>query len=761
LRKKERRGTYPLSNGSLGMRHIRVRSTISAMIGAFAACSLPAIAQPSFTGLGDLSGGTFSSIASGVSADGSVVVGSSSSAFGFEAFRWTQGGGMMGLGDLPDDPPYGSAATGVSADGSIVVGSSAVDIESSHGGPPFLTHYRPFRWTQGGGMVDLGLLRPAQDETGFGYAVSADGSVIVGMSGEREPMTVPHGKAFRWSAGGGMEGMGVLSGYSYSDAFESSDDGSVIVGRSWSGAHTFIAGEAVRWSPASGLVGLGDLPGGNVNSAAYDVSADGAVVVGRGSSDSGTQAIRWTPGGGMVGLGVLTALDWSAAEAVSADGSVVVGYSRNSSNSGIAFICDMTHGMRNLQDVLINDLGLGASLAGWTLTEANDISANGKFIVGTGINPNGNTEAWIAGLGQPRCDFDGDSHCEITDLNLMLAEGPIANGVPVIPGVNEQFDLNGDGMIDANDVDHWLSIAALHNGLGSAYKYGDANLDGIVDGSDFNLWNANKFTLTLAWDEGEFNGDGAVDGSDFGLWNTHKFTASDGVASVPEPGWLGVLTLFAALPLARRVSRRATRSRTAMPIRLQPSVGLLEDRRLLSMDLGLLKDINAMPSVLGSNPGEIVDASGVIFVTAMCGFHFGKRCALLAVGVVLVTLSGTADAEPYFMGLGDLPGGTFSSYATGVSADGSVVVGRSSSAPGPQAFRWTQSGGVVGLGRLPGNTSTFFSSAEAVSDDGSVVVGQSYYRMTWGGPGCGCCVPRPGAFRWTEAHSASMNTSTC
>ena len=37
----------------------------------------------------------------GVSADGSVVVGQSSSASGIEAFRWTSGGGMVGLGDLP------------------------------------------------------------------------------------------------------------------------------------------------------------------------------------------------------------------------------------------------------------------------------------------------------------------------------------------------------------------------------------------------------------------------------------------------------------------------------------------------------------------------------------------------------------------------------------------------------------------------------------------------------------------------------------
>ena len=72
------------------------------------------------------------------------------------------------------------------------------------------------------------------------------------------------------------------------------------------------------------------------------------------------------------------------------------------------------------------------------------------------------------------------------------------------------------------------------------------------------------------------------------------------------------------------------------------------------------------------------------------------------------------------VGLGDLPGGGFSSYPAGVSGDGSVVVGASSSASSLEAFRWTSDGGMVGLGKLPG---TFLSVAEDVNGDGSVVVG--------------------------------------
>jgi probable HAF family extracellular repeat protein len=89
------------------------------------------------------------------------------------------------------------------------------------------------------------------------------------------------------------------------------------------------------------------------------------------------------------------------------------------------------------------------------------------------------------------------------------------------------------------------------------------------------------------------------------------------------------------------------------------------------------------------------------------------------------------------VGLGDLPGGFFYSYAYDVSADGSVVVGWSDSASGNEAFRWTSGGGMVGLGDLPGGS--FSSRAECVSADGAVVVGVSDSASG------------DEAFRWTAA----------
>src|SRR5262245_25705618 len=67
----------------------------------------------------------------------------------------------------------------------------------------------------------------------------------------------------------------------------------------------------------------------------------------------------------------------------------------------------------------------------------------------------------------------------------------------------------------------------------------------------------------------------------------------------------------------------------------------------------------------------------------------------------------TARASAAFMGIGGV------SSALDVSADGSVVVGVSDFGSGPEAFRWTEAGGMVGLGDLPGGD--FWSLAWGVS----------------------------------------------
>ncbi len=79
-----------------------------------------------------------------------------------------------------------------------------------------------------------------------------------------------------------------------------------------------------------------------------------------------------------------------------------------------------------------------------------------------------------------------------------------------------------------------------------------------------------------------------------------------------------------------------------------------------------------------------------------------STCGLFLGGLLLVTQTSSVHAEAVatFQGLGDLPGGSFSSIAYGISEDGSTVVGQGRSGSGNEAFRWTSGMGMLGLGDL-------------------------------------------------------------
>ncbi len=115
------------------------------------------------------------SVAWGVSADGSVIVGESTSdltpsSYATEAFIWTAESGLTGLGLEVDSVAQAeSSAKIVSPAGDIIVGTS-----SGYSGD--IPVWRVFRWTAETGMVSILSENYTIDVNGM----SADGSVIVG-----------------------------------------------------------------------------------------------------------------------------------------------------------------------------------------------------------------------------------------------------------------------------------------------------------------------------------------------------------------------------------------------------------------------------------------------------------------------------------------------------------------------------------------------------------------------------------------------------
>ena len=130
-------------------------------------------------------------------------------------------------------------------------------------------------------------------------------------------------------------------------------------------------------------------------------------------------------------------------------------------------------------------------------------------------------------------DFNGDGIYDCADIDSLVAEIASGNG-------DVSFDITGDGIVDSDDLDQWLVEGGAANGFGGAFLVGDANLDGVVDISDFNIWNGSRLTNTPAWCSGDFNADGVVDVSDFNLWNGNQFQSSDSLHSVPEPSGFGI-----------------------------------------------------------------------------------------------------------------------------------------------------------------------------------------------------------------------------
>ena len=282
----------------------------------------------------------------GISADGSVIVGSLRNEAGkTEAFRW-ENGMFEPLGSLGDGGGS-SEAFGVSADGTTIAGKARW--------PDGVA--QAFRWTAEEGMVGLGDV-PSGSGRSVAFGISDDGSTVVGVQ-------YPEGarsEAFRWSAEEGMVGLGGLaSDQVSSSAFDVSRDGSVVVGVSRSDRGS----EAFRWTLEDGMVGLGGLavlPNGWFISTAEAVSGDGRIVV-------GNSVIGTIPGG------------------------------RPPGNIDRPFYWEAEHGMRFLQDVLQDDYGL--DLMGWELWYVTDISADGRTIVGDAIPPDGGRVKWMARVPEP------------------------------------------------------------------------------------------------------------------------------------------------------------------------------------------------------------------------------------------------------------------------------------------------------------------------------------------------------------------------
>ncbi len=216
--------------------------------------------------------------------------------------------------------------------------------------------------------------------------------------------------------------------------------------------------------------------------------------------------------------------------------------------------------------------------------------ANRQLVVMTGVTICGTNSAWqgLVDLSNNDLDVQGGS---LASLTSQIHEGYNAgrwNGAGGIISTTAAADtthLTTLGIIQNNQSGIALFTAAkpfdtytpAANDILLKYTYyGDTNLDGKVDGSDYSridsafIADKTNPTAQTGWYNGDFNYDGVINGSDYTLidnaFNTQGASvaatlasptavATDQIAAtaaVPEPASLALLAIAAAAMLSRR-----------------------------------------------------------------------------------------------------------------------------------------------------------------------------------------------------------------
>ena len=308
-----------------------------------------------------------------VSDDGSTVIGTHP---GIGGWRWKRGDGLTSVALLPSWPtnPYGGgSAVDLSADGSAIMGNYI-----NGGTPP------GYIWSESPSVQPLAF-------EVWGKTLAADGRAAFGTLGAN---------VLRWTADGAIENLN-LNHQVIGRPSAASADGSVVAFSSY------------VWSSTTGLVPLNDGSQPSASIQAWGISGDGSTVVGQietvvpPGNFGHIEAFRWTSATGLQNLGALFTLPpngakFASATAASFDGTIIVGDIASLEGAGVdggAFMWDAVHGMRSLESVAESR---GIDLQGQKFSSVDDMSPDGRYIVGALLDQNGaNTWAYLLDLGAP------------------------------------------------------------------------------------------------------------------------------------------------------------------------------------------------------------------------------------------------------------------------------------------------------------------------------------------------------------------------
>ncbi len=336
------------------------------------------LAAPAFIPLGHLTGGDFSQ-ATSVSDDGRFVGGNGVDASGnLVPVIWDGTTPTVLAVPAGFDGAYLNAISGD--------GQHAVALGLGPGG------FQGIRWDATGTPTVL----PTNPMSFSSFnAINYDGTVAGGFVNQS---FMGGSDAVIWTAANGLQNIGVMPGGNEASFTDVTNDGSRFVGYGHDPVRRPIA-----WDAGNGFQILVSAAGSNGAGIAIDIAADGSAIAGALEFDNIPRPVFWDSTGTANVLGLWSGYAAGEAIGVANGASIVVGNWREDEFAdelrSLAFIWDAEHGSRPLQDVLLLDYGI--QLDGWTLNTVSHITPDGLTIVGAGLNPMGELEAFKVVIPSP------------------------------------------------------------------------------------------------------------------------------------------------------------------------------------------------------------------------------------------------------------------------------------------------------------------------------------------------------------------------
>jgi hypothetical protein len=184
-------------------------------------------------------------------------------------------------------------------------------------------------------------------------------------------------------------------------------------------------------------------------------------------------------------------------------------------------------------------LAAGAGITARTLSNLN-IAAGAQLILPSSFNLNGTldyADRYLATINT----LSLTGKLDTGDSDLLLANQTTAAVTPLLKsGFNAPAGYwNGaSGILSstaASDTTHLTTLALLQSASNVSVKYtyyGDADLNGAINGADYQQIDNGFGTHATGWANGDFNYDGVIDGSDYSLID-NAFNQINSTAAAP------------------------------------------------------------------------------------------------------------------------------------------------------------------------------------------------------------------------------------